>query len=233
MGLSRPQQSGDWRDGGLGGCHVIGKGQFPPATGGCHETRSDGMVLMASGSQHGAGEAEKTAPVASRTKRHVMPAGSSPWPPCPLGVSCTVFAIECTLWPGLLGSNVDPSTGSEEDRCHVLGHHDVGLLVSSEAGNQREVVGVECSSRVREQPFPQGSWQTQWMTSLDHGSEVTTQMPVAPENEGILLAGGCLFSPRTSPPTVEAQNSRVTMSVALGTKSRSKSWFCHFPMVNL
>lgn len=129
----------------------MGRGNFHLQLGAA--MKPDRMVLMASGSWHSAGEAEKPAPVASRTKRHVMPAGSLPWPPCPLGVSCTVFAIECALWPRLLGSNVDPSTGSEEDRCHVLGHHDVGLLVSSEAGNQRGVVGVECPSRVREQPM--------------------------------------------------------------------------------
>lgn len=118
-----------------GGGHVIGKGQFPPATGGCLETASDGLVLMASGSWPGAGEAEKPAPVASWTKRHVALAESSPWSYAPSGFPAPC-CYKCALWPGPLGTSAAPNTGSEEDRWHRLGHHDVGLLISSNAGGR-------------------------------------------------------------------------------------------------
>lgn len=52
-----------------------------------------------------------------------------------------------------------------------------------------------------------------------------TQMPMAFENEGSLLAGGCILSPRTIPSITEKQNSIVAMSTDFGAISGSKTWF--------
>lgn len=58
-------------------------------------------------------------------------------------------------------------------------------------------------------------------------------MPVAFENEDILLAGGCIFSPRAIRFIFERQKSIVAMSTHFGAIPESKSWFLHLPTVNL
>lgn len=50
---------------------------------------------------------------------------------------------------------------------------------------------------------------------LEPPLRVCNSNAVASEKEGTLLAGGCIFSPRTIPPIVEGQNSRVTLSMDL------------------
>lgn len=59
-----------------------------------------------------------------------------------------------------------------------------------------------------------------------------TQMPMAFETGGSLLAGGCIVSPRTILFTIERQDNTMAMSRGFGVKSGFKSWFCHLPTLN-
>lgn len=132
------------------GAHVAGKGQFHPAPGGCHETDPEacGKVLMASGSWHDAGWAQKPAPVASWAKRQVVLAGSLPWPLCPLG-----FPALCLLWNGLPGyvTKLRVRGGQmAHTQLPQFPHPALGTVTSSHAGGQKWVMGVEGPSWVRE-----------------------------------------------------------------------------------
>lgn len=70
-----------------GGASWLGRGNFNLRLGAAMKPNPEahGTVLMSSGSWLGAGCAEKPAPVASWAKRHILPAGSLPWPLYPLG----------------------------------------------------------------------------------------------------------------------------------------------------
>lgn len=104
--------------------------------------------------------------------------------------------------------------------------HAIGIMISSDAGSQRWVAEAEGVSRV---------WNGPHTYSLKHPADpvdnllepttqrLQTQMPIAFENEGLLLAGGCILSPRTIPFITEKQNSIVAMSTDFGAISGSKT----------